>query len=99
MHRKLTIRERARGQFQLGTRFLKEWGVRFKMRQRSAIGGNIATVEAENQKFLRGAAVEDNRLISPSGTAVPGERTLDYFVAHELTHELTGRTSKEQPGA
>jgi hypothetical protein len=41
--------------------------------------------------FLRDAAVEDNRLISPGGLAVPGARTLDYFVAHELTHELTGR--------
>jgi hypothetical protein len=41
--------------------------------------------------FLRDAAVEDNRLISPRGLPVPGTRTLDYFVAHELTHELTGR--------
>jgi hypothetical protein len=41
--------------------------------------------------FLRDAAIEHNRLISPGGRPVPGARTLDYFVAHELTHELTGR--------
>jgi len=41
--------------------------------------------------FLRDAAIEDNRLISPRGTPVAGVRTLDYFVVHEVTHELTGR--------
>ena len=41
--------------------------------------------------FLRDASVTDNRLISPRGIPVPGSRTLDYFVAHELTHQLTGR--------
>jgi hypothetical protein len=30
--------------------------------------------------------------MSPSGKPVPGTRTLDYFIAHEITHELTGRT-------
>src|SRR5215471_8164362 len=41
--------------------------------------------------FLRDAAVADNRLISPRGVPVEGDRTLDYFIAHELTHVLTGR--------
>jgi hypothetical protein len=41
--------------------------------------------------FLRDAAVADNRLISPRGLQVAGDRTLDYFIAHEVTHELTGR--------
>jgi len=41
--------------------------------------------------FLRDASFENNRLISPRGVPVPGDRTLDYFVAHEVTHELTGR--------
>src|SRR5262249_7721998 len=35
--------------------------------------------------------IEDNRLISQSGLPVAGARTLDYYVAHEVTHELTGR--------
>lgn len=42
--------------------------------------------------FLRDAAVEDNRLIAPSGKPVSSPRTLDYYIAHEVTHELTGRT-------
>ncbi|MBO0863349.1 MAG: hypothetical protein J2P21_33620 [Chloracidobacterium sp.] len=28
-------------------------------------------------------------MISPSGNRVSGERTLDYFIAHEITHTLT----------
>jgi hypothetical protein len=43
--------------------------------------------------FLRDAKVGDNRLISPRGTPVPGVRTLDYFIAHEITHELTGHAT------
>jgi len=39
--------------------------------------------------FLRGAVIEENRLIGPSGNKVPGDRTLDYYVAHEITHTLT----------
>jgi hypothetical protein len=27
----------------------------------------------------------------PGGKPVPGDRTLDYFIAHEVTHQLTGR--------
>ncbi len=41
--------------------------------------------------FLRNALVEQNRLISPSGKLVAGERTLDYYVAHEVGHSLTGK--------
>lgn len=37
------------------------------------------------------ANVEDNCLIGPSGNRVSGERTLDYFIAHEITHTLTGQ--------
>jgi hypothetical protein len=39
--------------------------------------------------FLSGARVEENRLISPSGTVVAGDRTLDYFIAHEVAHTIT----------
>jgi hypothetical protein len=41
--------------------------------------------------FLRDARIEENRLISPRGNLVIGDRTLDYFVAHEITHQITGR--------
>jgi hypothetical protein len=40
--------------------------------------------------FLRDALIEDNRLISPRGIPVLGDWTLDYFIAHEVTHQLTG---------
>jgi hypothetical protein len=41
--------------------------------------------------FLREAAFAENRLISRRGIAVARSRTLDYFIAHELTHKLSGR--------
>lgn len=41
--------------------------------------------------FLRDASIDDDRLISPRGTPVRGDRSLDYFVAHEITHQLTFR--------
>ncbi len=41
--------------------------------------------------FLRDSIIEENCLIGPSGQRVPGERTLDYFIAHEITHTLTGQ--------
>lgn len=39
--------------------------------------------------FLRPCRIKEDRLLSPSGTEVGGDRTLTYFVAHELTHTLT----------
>ncbi len=41
--------------------------------------------------FLRDSIIEENCLIGPGGNRVPGERTLDYFIAHEITHTLTGQ--------
>lgn len=43
--------------------------------------------------FLRDSDVGNNRLISPSGKPVPGIRTLDFFVTHELMHALTARST------
>ena len=40
--------------------------------------------------FLRNALIDDDRLISPRGTPVLGDRTLDYFIAHEITHQISG---------
>jgi hypothetical protein len=41
--------------------------------------------------FLRDSIVEENCLIGPNGYRVTGDRTLDYFIAHEITHSLTGQ--------
>ncbi len=38
--------------------------------------------------FLRRSDIDRNRLISRSGKEVPGERTLGYFLTHEITHSL-----------
>ncbi|GAB4145661.1 MAG: hypothetical protein OHK0017_05500 [Patescibacteria group bacterium] len=38
--------------------------------------------------YLRQGDVDNNRLIGPSGNPVPGERTLEYFITHEITHTL-----------
>ena len=38
--------------------------------------------------FLRRAEIQRNRLIGPSGNEVPGDRTLAYFIAHEIVHTL-----------
>ncbi len=52
--------------------------------------GGVAPYPVTGNVFLRDALVEDNRLISPRGTPVSEDRTLDYFIAHEITHQLTG---------
>ncbi len=41
--------------------------------------------------FLRDSVIEENCLLGPGGNRVTGERTLDYFIAHEITHSLTGQ--------
>lgn len=41
--------------------------------------------------FLRDSIVEENCLIGSSGNRVAADRPLDYFIAHEITHTLTGR--------
>jgi hypothetical protein len=38
--------------------------------------------------FLSGAKIEENRLVSPSGRLILGDRTLDYFITHEVGHAL-----------
>ena len=52
--------------------------------------GGVALYPITSNVFLRDARIEDNRLISPRGSPVAGDRTLDYFIAHEITHVLTG---------
>ena len=41
--------------------------------------------------FIRDSIIEENRLIGPSGKVVASDRPLDYFIAHEITHALTGK--------
>jgi hypothetical protein len=41
--------------------------------------------------FLRPVRFDANRLIGPSGRDVPGERTLAYFMTHEIMHVLIAR--------
>jgi hypothetical protein len=50
--------------------------------------GGLTYVPISNNIFLRGANIDANRLIGPSGNEVPGERTLSYYVAHEAVHTL-----------
>jgi hypothetical protein len=52
--------------------------------------GGVAPYPVTANVFLRNALIEDNRLIASRGNPVLGDRTLDYFVAHEITHQLTG---------
>lgn len=54
--------------------------------------GGVAPYPLTANVFLRDAAIEQNRLVSPRGIPVAGDRTLDYFIAHEITHQLTGQT-------
>ena len=51
--------------------------------------GGVNYYPLTSNVFLREAAVEENRLISPSGNAVEGNRTLDYFITHEIAHTIT----------
>lgn len=44
-----------------------------------------------NTIFLSGARIAENRLVSPSGRLVAGDRTLDYFIVHELAHTMAER--------
>ncbi len=50
--------------------------------------GGLTYPPLSNNIFLRGAHIDANRLIGPSGNEVPGERTLSYYIAHEAIHTL-----------
>ena len=47
----------------------------------------LAYVRIDNI-FLRKADIKSNRLYGNSGKVAEGDRTLDYFLAHEITHLL-----------
>jgi hypothetical protein len=51
--------------------------------------GGLTHVYFGGNVFIRPASIERGRVIGPSGDDKPGERTLAYFVAHEVTHAMT----------
>lgn len=55
--------------------------------------GSIVYYPLSSNVFLSGAAIEENRLISPSGKPDVLGRRLDHFIAHEIAHILTGRVT------
>jgi hypothetical protein len=65
------------------------WRQRLLFNRSYGVGG-VAFYPLTRNVFLRDANIKDNQLISPLGTPILGVRTLDYFIAHELTHQLTG---------
>jgi hypothetical protein len=53
--------------------------------------GGVSQVYLDGNVFLRPSVVERDRLIGPRGREVPGERTLTYYIAHELAHTMLAR--------
>jgi hypothetical protein len=53
--------------------------------------GGIADVYLSRHVFLRPSRIERDRLVGPSGREASGDRTLTYFIAHEITHIMTVR--------
>ncbi len=52
--------------------------------------GGVASGLTDNV-FLRPAHVDRDRLVGPSGAEASGDRTLTYFIAHEITHVMVMR--------
>jgi hypothetical protein len=50
--------------------------------------GGVTKTWLNRNIFLRRSNIERDRLIGRSGRETPGERTLAYFLAHEMTHAL-----------
>ncbi|MCD0254771.1 hypothetical protein JWH16_13330 [Xanthomonas campestris pv. campestris] len=67
-----------------------DWRQRLFFSYAYGVGG-INYYPGANNIFLRNASVEHNRLIGPDGRNVTGARTLDYFIAHEVAHTLSGQ--------
>jgi hypothetical protein len=57
----------------------------------NAGAGAIAQTGTNGDVFVRPHSIERDRLVGPRGRDVPGERTLTYFVAHEVAHTITAR--------
>ena len=53
--------------------------------------GGLTYPPLSDNIFLRRVHFDANRLVGHSGRETPGERTLSYFVAHEIMHTLLAR--------
>lgn len=51
----------------------------------------VARMPFFDNVLVRGAHVERDRYLQATGNEAPGERTLDYLLAHEVTHLMTNR--------
>lgn len=51
--------------------------------------GGVAHAQLGGNVFIRPFSIERGTVTGPSGQEKTGERTLTYFIAHELTHAMT----------
>ena len=51
--------------------------------------GGVAHAELGGNVFIRPFSIERGTVTGPSGQEKTGERTLAYFIAHEITHAMT----------
>src|SRR6478752_10258835 len=51
--------------------------------------GGVTAIWANGNVFIRPASVRRGRVVGASGVEKGGERTLAYYVAHEITHAMT----------
>lgn len=51
--------------------------------------GGVTQMLLGRNVFIRPSSIERNVVFGPSGAVKQGERSLAYFVAHELTHAMT----------
>lgn len=54
-------------------------------------GGGVNHYPASPHAFLRTGDLVHDRLVAPDGTPKEAARPLSYYMAHEITHALTGR--------
>jgi hypothetical protein len=59
----------------------------FTLSQRNA--GGVTTTWATSNVFIRPSSIERGRVMGASGVEKGGERTLAYYIAHEVTHAMT----------
>jgi hypothetical protein len=64
------------------------WRYRFFALHRANTGG-VAYAPIGRAVFLRRSKLGENQMIGPSGRTITDGRTLDYYVAHEVTHTMT----------
>src|SRR6185312_14485845 len=62
-------------------------GRRYLYMHGAAGGTNLYPIRAS---FLSPADIPADRLLKPDGKPAPENRPLHYFIAHEVTHEMTG---------